>query len=235
MGVKIADDFMGGEPDDDAMAAPSDPMGVARVLIRDQQTAGGELKLRHWRGSWMEWQGTHWVEAEDKAIRSWLYQRLEDAKYWHFQPASSRRDEIRELRPWNPNRHKIGDVLEALAAVTHTPEWIDTPSWLNPVRGGPRDQSNYRASEIVACSNGLLHVGTRKLLELTPAVLQQGCGSIRLRSGCAAADTLAAIPQSALARRFRVDQHPARVLRIRAVGPYRLPQDHAPDRPEPVR
>jgi putative DNA primase/helicase len=102
------------------------------------------------------------VEAEDKAIRSWLYQRLEDAKYWHVTKDG------RELRPWNPNRHKIGDVLEALAAVAHTAEWIDTPSWLPSVRGGPHFQSNYRATEIVACGNGLLHVGSRELLRLSP-------------------------------------------------------------------
>ena len=66
MGVKIDGKFTSGDPDD-ALPAPGDPMGAARVLIRDQQTAAGELTLRHWRGSWMEWQETHWIEAEDKA------------------------------------------------------------------------------------------------------------------------------------------------------------------------
>ena len=55
MGVTIDGNFTGGDSDD-ALPAPGDPMGVARVLIRDQQTATGELTLRHWRGSWMEWQ-----------------------------------------------------------------------------------------------------------------------------------------------------------------------------------
>jgi putative DNA primase/helicase len=165
MGVTIDGNFTGGDTDD-ALPAPGDPMGVARVLIRDQQTAAGDLKLRHWRGNWIEWQETHWTEAEDKAIRSWLYQRLEDAKYWHITT------NVSELRPWNPNRHKIGDVLEALAAVAHTPEWIDTPSWLPSVRGGTQwnatNDEKYHATEIVACNNGLLHVGSRELLKLTP-------------------------------------------------------------------
>jgi putative DNA primase/helicase len=144
------------------LPAPGDPMGVARILIQDHHDDDGELTLRHWRGGWMQWQGTHWAEAEDKAIRSWLYERLEGAQYWHVTKDGP------ELKPWNPNRHKIGDLLEALAAVAHTGEGIDTPSWLASARSGTQDQSNYRATEVIACSNGLLHVGTRKLLELTP-------------------------------------------------------------------
>jgi hypothetical protein len=62
----------------------------------------------------------------------------------------------------------VGDVLDALAAVAHTGEALDTLSWLASVHGGQHHQSSYRAPEIVACNNGLLHVGTRKLLELTP-------------------------------------------------------------------
>ncbi|HEY9468567.1 MAG TPA: phage/plasmid primase, P4 family [Propionibacteriaceae bacterium] len=141
------------------LPTPTNPMGVARVLIQDHQT-DGELTLRHWRGAWMQWLATHWNEAEDQAIKSWLYGRLERALYWDAKGE--------ELKPWSPNRRKVGDVLDALAAVAHTGEAFDTPSWLASVHGGPHYQSSYRATEIVACNNGLLHVGTRKLLELTP-------------------------------------------------------------------
>jgi len=162
MGVEIADDFTGGTDNPKkVLPAPSDPMGVARVIIQDHQT-DDELTLRHWRGGWMQWQGTHWIEAEDKGVKAWAYGRLEHASYW------DNKAKVPELKPWDPNRHKVGDVLDALAAVAHTAEGIDTPSWLIPVRGGPHDQSNYRATEIVACANGLLHVGTRKLLERSP-------------------------------------------------------------------
>jgi hypothetical protein len=213
----------------DALPAPSDPMGVARVLIQDHQTPDGELTLRHWRGGWMQWQGTHWVEAEDKAIRSWIYGRLERAKYLHVQPATTTREEIRDLKPWNPNRHKIGDVLEALAAVAHSSETVDTPSWLASVRDrsadGPRWSAmdpagqqpktpsqkgvvrngpqwsatkgeKYCATEIVACSNGLLHVGTStdnnglgprtiadrhpRTVKTQPAVFQPSSSPVRL-------------------------------------------------------
>jgi putative DNA primase/helicase len=160
MGVKVDGNF-GGKGGDE-LPAPSDPMGVARILVRDhQQDHAGELTLRHWRGEWMQWQDTYWAAMEDRAIRSWLYACLENAKYWHVTNDGS------ELRPWNPNRHKVGDVLEALAAVVHTYDWIDPPTWLS-VSKGPRSQGNCPAREIVACSNGLLHVGSRELLELSP-------------------------------------------------------------------
>jgi putative DNA primase/helicase len=138
------------------LPGPSDPMRVARVLMKDHETAEGELTLRNWRGGWMSWRGTHWSEAEDKAIRSWVYGRLENAMY------NAAKEPPPDLKPWNPNRRKVADVLEALAAIAHTAEEVDTPSWLEV------DNTEYRASEIVAATNGLLHVGTRKLLDLTP-------------------------------------------------------------------
>jgi putative DNA primase/helicase len=167
MGVKIDGNFKGDAANSDVLSSPSDPMGVARTLIQDHRDGLGELTLRHWRGEWTQWQGTHWTEIEDKAIRSWLYSRLESAEYWHVT------NNGKELRPWNPNRHKVGDLLEALAAVAWTAEGVDMPSWLPSVFGGPHNQSNYRAREIVACSNGLLHVGTRKLLTSTPLFFNQ--------------------------------------------------------------
>jgi hypothetical protein len=60
--------------------SPNNPMGVARQLLKDW-THDGLTTLLHWRGSWMEWQFTHWVEIEEGAIRSKMYGRLEKAVY----------------------------------------------------------------------------------------------------------------------------------------------------------
>lgn len=137
------------------LPAPSNPMGVARELVADYQH-DGHLTVRHWRGVWMRWGGTCWAEHEDRAVRCWLYGKLENAQYWHDDP----KIKFPELRPWRPNRRKIADVLDTLAATTHLPETIDPPAWL--------DDSPIPAGEVVACANGLLHVGTRTLHELTP-------------------------------------------------------------------
>jgi len=157
------DDVLNETDEPKVMPSPGAPLAVARVIITDYTDHDDELRLRHWRGGWMEWHGTHWAEAEDKAIRSWIYRRLEKVEYLDTQ------GKVPELKPWAPNRHKVGDVLDALAAVALTGEAVDAPSWLRSVRGGPHYQATtHRATEIVACANGLLHVGTRKLLDLTP-------------------------------------------------------------------
>jgi putative DNA primase/helicase len=138
----------------DLLPAPSNPMAVARELVADHEE-DGHLTLRRWRGAWMQWQRTHWAEAADSATESWLYQRLEHAWYT---------DETRKVpvpKLWEPNRRKVADVAAAIAAVTHLGDNVDPPAWLSTDEPAP-------AGEIVACTNGLLHVGTRKLYDHTP-------------------------------------------------------------------
>jgi len=136
---------------------PSDPMAVARVLLH-QFTVDDCLTLRSWRGGWMRWESSHWTEIEERELRADIYRKLERAKY----------STDAGPKPWQPNRRKVADVLAAYAAVAHLPESVDAPSWL--VRKGPDgpQTGRYPAGEIVACTNGLLHVGTRELLGLTP-------------------------------------------------------------------
>ncbi|MDQ3988017.1 MAG: phage/plasmid primase, P4 family, partial [Actinomycetota bacterium] len=136
-------------------SAPSNPMGVARELVLADYRHEGDLTLRHWRGAWMRWQQTCWDELEERAVKAWVYEKLEDAVYVHVSDKGET-----EVRDWRPNRRKVTDVLDALAATTHLPETIDPPAWLDP--------SPIPAGEVVACANGLLHVGTRKLDKLTP-------------------------------------------------------------------
>jgi putative DNA primase/helicase len=136
------------------LPAPSNPMAVARIVLEDQQEQG-QLTLRRWRGTWMRWQQTHWAEAEDAAVRETLYTRLEHAVYTD----TSGKKPV--LRQWEPNRRKIGDLEDALAAAVHLPGSTNTPTWIGG--NGP-----VPAGEVVACANGLLHVGTHKLLEHTP-------------------------------------------------------------------
>lgn len=141
---------------------PTDPMAVSRRLVM-QYEAGEGLMIRWWRGGWMRHRGASWAEDEDTVIRKWIYQHLEHAQYWHTPPPTKANPTPDpELRPWQPNRRKVSDVLDALTAITHLPEDIDPPAWLDhPNPPAPADR-------IVACANGLLDVGTRALHPLTP-------------------------------------------------------------------
>lgn len=135
--------------------APDDPMAVARELMQSR-TVDRCPALRSWRGGWMTWRGPHWAESEPAEIRAQVYRELESAVY-----LVATKEGSAEV-PWLPNRHKVANVLEALAAVTHLPDAVNPPAWTG-------DGSGHPAGEIVSTASGLLHVGTRELARHTPA------------------------------------------------------------------
>jgi putative DNA primase/helicase len=128
---------------------PSMPMAVARLLVDRHFTVDNCSTLRHWRGSWWHWQTSHWTELEDRGVRTLLYRFTENAFYW--QGTMPQR--------WAPNRKKITDLVDALAAVCMLPQDIGQPSWLD-------DQ--HRNGVIVSVGNGLLDIAQQKLLPHTP-------------------------------------------------------------------
>lgn len=133
------------------LPSPSDPMAVARHLL-PAWTVDGCHTVRHWRGGWMRWQRTRWAEVEEKEIRAELYTRLENAVYVNADD---------EVVPWAPTKRKIADLLEATAAILHLPSAVDAPTWTGEpptIAHGP----------LVACTNGLLDVATRELLDHDP-------------------------------------------------------------------
>jgi putative DNA primase/helicase len=130
---------------------PGEPMQVARELVADRYEHPVEgLTLRHWRGGWWQWRTARWVEVEQRAMAASAYAFTEHAVY----PAG------KKLEPWAPNRRKVGDLLDALAAVVHLPENTTMPTWLD---GRVYD------GLLVSCTNGLLDVAARRMLEHTPA------------------------------------------------------------------
>ena len=136
---------------------PSAPMEVARELVEASYTAREDLlTLRHWRGGWWEWRTARWVEVEQRAMAAAAYRFTEHAVYESW---DDRKKEMVE-KPWAPTRHKVGDLLDALAAVVHTAEDLSMPAWV--------DGSEYHGL-LVSCANGLLDVASRDLLDHTPA------------------------------------------------------------------
>ena len=148
------------ESSDRAWPSPNDPMSVARRYMKEY-TQGGLPLLRRWRGTWMRWETTHWAEADDATVKSELYKALEHATWLGL----DKDGEPAEF-DWQPNRNKIANVIEALGAITHLPDKLNTPAWLD--RTGPRT-GHCDTSGTVATTNGLLDVTTRKLAPHTPA------------------------------------------------------------------
>lgn len=125
-------------------------MLVARWIVDDHYHHEGTLTLRHWRGGFYRWSGPAWAEVDDKTVRSTLYHSLENATYL----------DGKVTKEWAPTARKISDVNDALIAVTLAD--ADPPAWID----GPQPPIN--AAELVAVSNGLLHLPTRHLHEHTP-------------------------------------------------------------------
>src|SRR3954468_12864153 len=133
--------------------APSAPMEVARIFMEPCQREGVSM-LYYWRGGWWRWQTSHWTQIDALKIESLLYKLTENVSYLNDRG---------DLVKWSPNRRKIGDLLNAVRAVTILPNDTEQPSWLDDRPLGA----------VVALKNGLLDVEMRRLLPHTPLFFNQ--------------------------------------------------------------
>jgi len=131
------------------LPSPSEPMAVARLFVELHCLHDGVLTIRCWGGSWWAWRTTHWAEADERTVRSLLYHFAENALYVHPDKG---------LLPWAPTHRKIGDLLEALAAITILSRDFAQPCWLDGRTSG----------QIISVANGLLDLGSRLLHPHTP-------------------------------------------------------------------
>jgi putative DNA primase/helicase len=67
-----------------------------------------------------------------------------------------------EIRKWNPDRHKVANVLESMEALAHLPIDIDPPSWIL------HSSAETAAEQMISCENGLLDLSTRTIGGHTP-------------------------------------------------------------------
>ncbi|MFE9922281.1 phage/plasmid primase, P4 family [Streptomyces sp. NPDC005774] len=133
---------------------PSNPMAVARVLLPSWTDEAQRPTLLHWRGQWMQWEGAHWRELDAAEVRAVAYKELEHAQYEAETPKGGT-----EVKDWAPNKKKIADLMEAMAAIRILAPSVDAPAWTDGTE--PR-------TPIVACTNGLLDVASQQLRPLTP-------------------------------------------------------------------
>lgn len=145
-----------GESEDALVLDPADPLPSARLFVQQFHMADGVLALRHQGGLFYRHQGARYREIDESSIRAGLYEWLALAKCTQV----SKHGEDRSV-PFKPNTSKVSNVLDALRAVCNLPTSNAAPCWLNGGIGP-------NPWEIVACSNGLLHIPTRRLISSTP-------------------------------------------------------------------
>jgi putative DNA primase/helicase len=141
--------------------APSAPYDVAKKLYGQHRTADGLRTLLSWRGGFMQWETTHWAELDAAHLRSGIYDTLGAVDY--LQPVKDHGETVFEERPWSPDKRKIANVMEAMAAIGYLDTNIDPPSWTD------LHIADAREDQIISCRNGLLNLADRELTDHTPA------------------------------------------------------------------
>ena len=148
-------------PERPLFPSPDAPLEVARKLYAKFRTPAGRTLVSH-RGDWMRWNGQQWSEWDTAHLRSTVYRRLGEVDY--DRPIREKGITVDyERTPWNPNRNKVANVLEALAAVAHLGADTDAPAWI-----GDHDTDS-PADQMIACTNGLLSLADRQLHPHSPA------------------------------------------------------------------
>jgi putative DNA primase/helicase len=131
--------------------APTSPMPNARLAVDRLYRTDDGLELRYWRGGFYRWEGTYWPEMPLDELKSTLYDMFEDAVYMTGEGA----------KPFDPNRYKLADLIDAAKAVTIIPEALDPPAYVD-------GDSPVDPDQILPVRNGLLHIETRRLYEHDP-------------------------------------------------------------------
>jgi putative DNA primase/helicase len=144
--------------DERLVPPPKDPMAVARQFVAERYTEiGGVIALRHHRGSFYGYAENHWPEDNDRRVTSELWRWLENAVY--------EKEVLGELvlAPFEPNRYKVANVLEALRAIGHIPQEVQPPAWLEEEQATSIDPG-----EFIPLANGILELSSRRLRPHTP-------------------------------------------------------------------
>jgi putative DNA primase/helicase len=130
---------------------PKTPLDSAKLFVAAKYTQSAVRTLHHQNDAFYAWNGTHYIELDACDIRARLYDFLSKGVIAHEGKTG----------PFNPNRTRVADVLDALKAVTNLPTTVEAPAWLG-------EQASGSARDIIACRNGLLNVATRTLTPSTP-------------------------------------------------------------------
>jgi putative DNA primase/helicase len=122
-----------------------DPLATARELVRCEFTREGLPALKFWKGSFYRWQDAAWADIPDADARAAVYRFIDRHGFADFRPTARR----------------VSDVLDALKAAVNLEARHAPPCWLDAEPRPP-------AGELIACSNGTLHLPTRTMHAASP-------------------------------------------------------------------
>lgn len=132
--------------------APNNPLRAAHRVL-GSQVAAGAVTLRFWRQSWWRWSGAQWRIEDELMVSKLVATMLDSAVYL---------DDKDRAQEWGSTRRRVNDVLACMRESAQLPDSLAAPFWL------PEHPGAVPAARLVACSNGLLDIGTRTLHAHTP-------------------------------------------------------------------
>jgi len=151
--------------------SPSTPLDSARTLVGRTYTHPEGRTLHHQHGEFFIWRGSHYAEGQKEVIRADVYKFLDDARCIKGE----------KVVPFAPNKVKVANVMEALAAETQLPATVAAPAWLD-------DRPHPAAADILPCANGLLDLPSRRLMPLSPTFFGMNAVDYRYDADAAGSD-----------------------------------------------
>jgi putative DNA primase/helicase len=143
------------------------PLDWARAFIESEYTDSDNCRLlHHWRGDFWHYNGVCYEIKDRQTLRADLYDFLDQCAI------------IGEQGPERakPKKGDIEKFIDALEASVHRLPSEDAPAWVD---GTPPELLELPISELLVCTNGLLHIPTRRLLEPTPRLFATSLLNVR--------------------------------------------------------
>jgi putative DNA primase/helicase len=134
--------------------SPAAPLVSARAFLAKRYHQDQHQLLFCYNADFFNYGGTQYTLLPDDALRSEVYAFLDQAETPGPKGGTL---------PFNPTTRKVNDVVDALAAEAHLSRLVMPPFWLP---GASKDVDN--AADLVAVTNGLLHLPTMTLRPHTP-------------------------------------------------------------------
>lgn len=88
---------------------PDAPLRVARTLAKRYPRTDGVMHRAFWRDDAYEWTGAHWSVLPPSTVRTEVYRATEHATWT---TTDGKGEPV--VKPWNPNRAKVADVVDAM-------------------------------------------------------------------------------------------------------------------------
>jgi putative DNA primase/helicase len=110
--------------------------------------------VKYLKGDFYEWRQTHYAQLGDDDVKSEIYRFLDKAQTLVEEKVEGQEKKKLKRVPFNPNKSKVENVLDALRGHTNVKSDLNAPAWIGRDRGRP----------ILAMTNGLLRLSDMELL-----------------------------------------------------------------------